>query len=171
MHDGPGHNDLGTVEVAVSPEEKFREYLKTQGLRLTPERQRIVQEVFSSHEHFDTDQLVARLSQGTGGGQRVSRSTVYRSLTLLVEAGLLRVVARPNDRDVYEHDYGYPEHDHLICKKCGKLIEFQDDRMREILAEVTAETGFRMTGHRLEVFGQCAECSRPKRRMRKLDMI
>ena len=163
-------SDLAAIDVAVSPEDKFREYLMTQGKRLTTERGTIVREVFSSHEHFDADQLVSRLSQRTDG-KRVSRSTVYRTLTQLVEAGLLRTVARPNDREVYEHDYGYPQHDHLICKECGTLIEFQDESIREILEQVAAKSGFRVSHHRLEVYGKCAQCCRPKRRVRKTDMI
>ena len=54
-------SDLAAVDVAVSPEDKFREYLMTKGMRLTTERETIVREVFASHEHFDVDQLVSRL--------------------------------------------------------------------------------------------------------------
>lgn len=150
-------NNLSPVDVAVSPASKFREYLATRGKRLTPERAIIVEEVFSSHEHFDPDQLIARLTQRQDG-RRVSRSTVYRTLTDLDEAGLLRKVARNNDRDIYEHDYGYPQHDHLICGKCGKLIEFRNEEIASILDKVATERGFRMTGHRLEVYGTCADC-------------
>jgi len=163
-------NDLSAIDVAVSPVDKFTEYLMTQGMRLTTERETIVREVFASHEHFDADQLVSRLSERTDG-KRVSRSTVYRTLELLVEAGLLRTVARPNGREVYEHDYGYPQHDHLICNECGSLIEFVEDSINEILARVAEENGFRVSSHRLEVYGKCADCCRSKRRHRKTDMI
>ena len=115
---------LANVSVSVSPSEKYREYLATKGLRLTRERSIIVEEVFAYHEHFDAEQLISRLAQKTDG-RRVSRSTIYRSLSQLEEASLIRKVARQEDRDVYEHDYGYPQHDHLICRKCGSLTEFQ----------------------------------------------
>lgn len=163
--------EFSVQETAVSPADRFREYLATQGMRLTQERATIVEEVFSSHEHFDADQLVTRLSHRKDG-KRVSRSTVYRALTWLEGAGLLRKVARNNDRDVYELDYGYPRHDHLICKKCGEMIEFQHPDLARILDEVVGRHGFRMENHRLEVKGLCADCSRPTRRNhRKLDMI
>ncbi|QDT42127.1 Ferric uptake regulation protein [Gimesia alba] len=160
-----------SLEIAVSPTEKFREYLATKGMRLTQERELIVTEVFSSHEHFDADQLVDRMSaQKTG--RRVSRSTVYRTLGWLEDAGLLRKVARTNDRDVYEHDYGYPQHDHFICKSCGELFEFQNDDIAEILQKLADQINFRMNEHRLEVYGICDECSRPpQRRHKKLDLI
>jgi Fur family ferric uptake transcriptional regulator len=164
-------SDLTAIEVAISPADKFREYLATRGKRLTRERETIVEEVYSSHDHFDTDQLVNRLSNRTDG-KRVSRATVYRTLLDLVEAGLLRKVARTQNREVFEHDYGYPQHDHLICSKCGTLTEFENATFSRILEAIADEHGFRMTGHRLEVYGLCAECSRPPRaRHRKLDMI
>lgn len=166
----PPSGELPAVEVSAPPRVKFDEYLATRGLRLTPERSAIVEEVFSSHRHFDGDELTARLLDRKGN-VRVSRATVYRTLRLMVEAGLLRRVARPNGREVYEHDYGYPQHDHFICRDCGELIEFHNGSISEILDQVAASNGFRVSGHRLEVYGLCQNCSRPQRRHSKLDLL
>lgn len=87
----------------MSPTEKLREYLATKGMRLTLERELIVAEVFSSQEQFDAEQLVERMFVQKSG-RRVSRSTVFRTLTYLEEAGLIRKVARTNDKDIYQHD-------------------------------------------------------------------
>ena len=164
-------HELESVEVAVSPAAKFQEYLATKGQRLTYVRHIIVEEVFADHEHFDKEQLVERLSRAKSG-RSVSRASVYRTLNLLEDAGLLRKVARSNDREVYEHDYGYPQHDHLICKECGDLIEFSAENTSRIVENVAAEYGFRVEGHRLEVYGMCADCCRPlQRRHKKLDQI
>lgn len=164
-------SNLSSVKVSISPVEKFREYLATQKMRLTLEREIIVKEVFSDHEHFDAEELTARLAS-RGSGPNVSRATVYRALREMVNAGLLRKVARPNDREVYEHDYGYPQHDHFICKSCGSLTEFKNDSISEILEQVAAQHGFRLDGHRLEAYGLCNACSRPpKSRHRKLDLL
>lgn len=163
--------DLGNVTVSVSPSEKFREYLATKGLRLTKERSTIVDEVFATHEHFDAEQLIGRLAQGADP-KRVSRSTIYRTLLQMEESGLIRKVARQEDRDVFEHDYGYPQHDHLICRKCGKLIEFQAESIAKALVDVAARHGFRMDGHRLEVSGLCNECCRPPAsRPKKMNLL
>jgi Fur family ferric uptake transcriptional regulator len=165
-------NDLTRPEVTVSPVEKFREFLATRSKRLTQERETIVREIFADHEHFDSDQIVSRLTQPRRDGGRVSRATVYRTLRELEKAGLIRKVARSNDREVYEHDYGYPQHDHFICEKCNQLVEFRNEEISSVLARVSAEHGFRMSGHRLEVHGICANCAKPPvRRHRKLDMI
>lgn len=163
--------EVSSVDVAVSPVEKFQEYLATKDMRLTRERMNLVEEVFSSHEHFDADLLIERVSRRKDG-RSVSRATVYRVLNLLDEAGLIRKVARQNDKDVYEHDYGYAQHDHFICSKCGELTEFSNERIREVVEEIAAEYGFRLSHHRLEAYGVCAACSSPPHRShRKLDMI
>ena len=164
-------SELQAVEVAIPPVEKFREYLATKGQRLTTERRIIVEEIFADHDHFDVDQIVSRLSQ-RDDGRRVSRSTVYRAVASLEDAGLLRKVARADGRDLYEHDYGYPQHDHLICRRTGKLIEFHSPELDDILRKVAAQHGFRMEGHRLEVYGLSAEACRPAKRSRgTLDRI
>jgi Fur family ferric uptake transcriptional regulator len=164
-------SELSALDVPVTPVDKFREFLRTKGLRLTPEREAVVRAVYASHEHFDADHWVSTLVLRPGK-KEASRSTVYRTLDLMAESGLIRKVARVNDRAVYEHDYGYPQHDHLICKKCHKLIEFPNEEIASVVEKVAAEHGFRMTGHRLEVEGICADCSRPpKRSHRKLEMI
>lgn len=159
--------ELQPLGVSVSPSEKFREFLSSKGLRMTRERELIVEEIYSSHEHFDADQLERRLAR-----KRVSRSSVYRTLALLNEAGLIRKVARQDDREIYEHDYGYPQHDHLICKRCGKLIEFHNEDISELLDDIARKHGFRMEAHRLEVSGLCNDCARPpETRPKKLNLL
>ena len=164
-------SELTSIRVAVSPGDKFREYLALQGKRFTRERSIVLDEVFASHEHFDPDSLIERLTSRTDG-TRVSRSTVYRTLTELEDAGLIRKVAQADNRAIYEHDYGYPQHDHLICGKCKQLIEFESDEISRILEDVAARNGFLMEGHRMEVYGTCENCRRPtQRRHRKLEQI
>ncbi|MCP4512263.1 MAG: transcriptional repressor [Fuerstiella sp.] len=164
-------SNFAPQEVAASPVEKFTEFLSTRNMRLTQERDIIVREIFSDHEHFDVDEIVARLDKPVDG-RRVSRATVYRTVSSLEEAGLIRKVARTNDREVYEHDYGYPQHDHFICEKCNSLLEFRNEEISAVLEKVAMEMGFRMVGHRLEGYGICAECAKPpSRRHCKLDMI
>ena len=164
-------SDLESVSDAVFCLTKFGEYLAPQNKRLTRERDLVLEQVFSSHEHFEREELVVTLTARTDG-RRVSRATVYRTLQELERAGLLRKVARANGRDVFEHDYGYPQHDHLICGECGTLIEFPAAEISKVVAEVSSAHGFRQTGHRLEVYGKCDDCCRPPQgRHPKLDMI
>lgn len=162
-------SELTALDVSISPAEKFREYLATRSKRMTRERSTIVEAVFAEHDHFDAEQLARQLDDGP---DRVSRSTVYRTLEQMVDAGMLRSVARQDGRTVYEHDYGYPEHDHLICRKCGSLTEFHNTEIRQILDQVAAGSGFRMESHRLEVTGLCNACCRPpETRPEKLNLL
>ncbi len=161
-------SSLGSVEVALSPLERFEEFLQSRGKRITQQRRVIVQEVFRRHAHFDADSLILDLSRIVGE-RSVSRPTVYRTLAELVDAGLLRDMEL-DGRTVYEHDYGYPQHDHLYCQKCHKLIEFQRDDLAQLRESVGREHQFRVTGHRLIITGICADCRRPNR-TRKLDLV
>src|SRR5690606_31513057 len=104
--------DLAPFQVSESPEEKFREFLEIRGEKLTEPRRVLVNQSFNTHKHFDADELVADPRES---GRRVSRSTVYRTLRLMVEAGLLREL-RLTNRSAYEHNYGYPSHDHMHCE-------------------------------------------------------
>ncbi len=161
---------LGTVEVALSPMERLEEYLQSRGKRNTEQRRTLIEHVFSHHEHFDADTLIEQLPRK---GQRgyVSRPTVYRTLNEFVDAGLLRRY-EIDGRAVYEHDYGYPQHDHLYCKECQKLFEFQSDELLKLREAVARENNFRVTSHQLIIKGVCADCSRQRRRTkRKVDLI
>src|SRR5947209_18475355 len=109
-------------------EDKFREFLEIRGEKLTEQRRTLVRHIFNSHKHFDADELVRDLH---GAGHDISRATVYRTLRLLVEAGLLREL-RLTNRTAYEHDYGYPAHDHLHCSPCNAVVEFTNDEVRRI---------------------------------------
>jgi Fur family ferric uptake transcriptional regulator len=159
--------DLEPLKVTESPEEKFREFLEIRGEKLTEPRRVLVNHIFNSHKHFDADELVADLRES---GRRVSRSTVYRSLRLLVEAGLLREL-RLTNRTAYEHAYGYPSHDHMHCTECGAIVEFRNDEIRRIRDEIGQHFGFRADNHRFVITGKCSNCLKSRSRRRKLDQI
>ena len=158
---------LSPLAVSESPEDKFREFLEIRGEKLTEPRRILVRHIFSSHKHFDADELVADLHNA---GRRVSRSTVYRTLRLLVEAGLLREF-RLTNRTVYEHDYGYPSHDHLYCTECNTIVEFRNDEIQRLREAVSLEHGFRAVGHRFVISGICPACCRARSPRRRLDLI
>jgi len=161
---------LGPVHVSSSPQERFAEFLQSKGKRITQQRRILVDHVFERHDHFDAEELIINLSQQTEGA-KVSRPTVYRTLNELVDAGLLRRMTL-GGRAVYEHDYGYPQHDHLHCTICDKLIEFQSTDLKRLRGAVAEEHQFRVTGHRLIISGICSDCSRQRhRRQTPLDLI
>jgi Fur family transcriptional regulator, ferric uptake regulator len=155
---------LGHVPVALSPRERFVEFLQSRGMRVTQQRLALVDHVFSHHEHFDADQLMEQLPH-SGQPGHVSRPTVYRTLGEFVDAGLLRKFVL-NGRSVYEHDYGYPQHDHFHCTECNQLFEFENEQLLRLREELGREHRFRVSGHRLIITGTCEECVKAKRRAR-----
>jgi Fur family transcriptional regulator, ferric uptake regulator len=160
---------LGKVDVAMTPRERFAEFLQTRGKRVTRQRQMIVEHVLSHHEHFDAEQLLEGLRK-TPEGARASRPTVYRTLTEMVDAGLLKKMVL-GGRAVYEHDYGYPQHDHLYCTSCQRLIEFSSDELLRIRNAVAGQHQFRAQGHRLIISGICADCRSNRSKSRHQDRV
>jgi Fur family ferric uptake transcriptional regulator len=160
---------LPAVAVSQSPEDKFREYLasRPKPQRFTGQQRVMVLYIFSQHNHFDADQLIDDMKQA---GFRVSRATVYRTLAKLVDAGLLRRLEL-GPRMYYEHDYGYPAHDHMHCGGCGKVIEFQSQAIDAAMRDICRQHLFNSNGHTLVIRGTCAECNRARGTKRRLDLI
>ncbi|MHB8968978.1 MAG: Fur family transcriptional regulator [Pirellulaceae bacterium] len=147
---------LHRVPVSLTPLERFEEYLRSRGMRNTEQRRVLVGYVFSQHDHFDADALIGKLPR-RGQPSYVSRPTVYRTLAEFVDAGLLRKFEL-DGRAVYEHDYGYPQHDHLHCQGCHRLIEFQSDALIALRDDVARRYQFHVAGHRLIIIGICEPC-------------
>jgi Fur family ferric uptake transcriptional regulator len=163
-------NSLGSVSTALTPLERFEEYLQTKGMRITEQRRLLVDHVFNHHEHFDADTLIQQLPRKGEAGY-VSRPTVYRTLNEFVDAGLLRKFEL-DGRAVFEHDYGYPKHDHLYCERSHKLIEFQSPELIELIQKIAHEHDFQVTSHRLIIQGVSRESRLSQgRRRRKQDMV
>ena len=130
----------------------FRAYLKGQGLHVTRARERIAREIFLVDGHFDVATLWARLQSA-----RIAPATIYRTLELLVEAGLVRRWML-YDRACYEMSLGRPRHEHIICTRCGRVVEFGDAALEERLAEVIERLRFRHERHQVVVYGVCPAC-------------
>ncbi len=162
----PADNLFQKPTVALTPVQRFQDYLQSRGMRNTQQRQSLLGVVFEHHEHFDADQLMERLPVKGADGY-VSRPTVYRTLGEFVDAGLLRKFELAG-RSVYEHDYGYPEHDHLYCQKCNQLIEFQSPELSKIRDQVAQEHGFRVKSHQLIIQGICESCRTSRTRVKRL---
>ncbi len=159
---------LTSVSVSQTPESKFREFLasRPKPQRFTEQQRELVEHVFEKHSHFEAEQLIEELK---AAGKRVSRATVYRTLLKLVDAGLLRRIELPTGT-VYDHDYGYPAHDHMVCEQCHRMIEFQSEKIDAVLTEVLGEHQFRANGRSLVIRGTCSECNAARAVKRRLVM-
>ena len=161
--------ELPSIPVSQSPEEKFREYLasRPRPQRYTEQQRAMVRFIFAQHDHFDADTLWQKMDLA---GLDVSRATVFRTLTKLVDAGLLRSI-EAGPRKKYEHGYGYPQHEHMQCSMCGKMIEFQEPRVDALIRDVCRAHGFQYSGHNFVIRGVCSDCNRNRVTKRRLDLI
>jgi Fur family ferric uptake transcriptional regulator len=105
--------------------------------------------------HFEADDLAFRLRKK---GSRISRATVYRTLPLLVKAGLLNRVIHGEKHQHYEHIHDEPQHDHLICLKCGGIVEFEEQSLREAEEKICGKHQFQPEKVVVEIFGYCKKC-------------
>jgi Fur family ferric uptake transcriptional regulator len=133
----------------------FRRYLIGKGLKFTPEREFILEEVFSRHDHFDAEDLFQVFR---GRGEDVSRATIYRTLPLLVDSGLVCEAMRCGERVCYEHIYGHRSHGHMICIECGKIIEFENKELEKIKKKVCKKYDFKPVEFRFGIKGYCKNC-------------
>jgi Fur family ferric uptake transcriptional regulator len=149
---------LHAVAVQVPPIERFGQFLLATEKRLTQQKRLIVEQIFSHHDHFDADELLDHL-RPLVAQRKVSRPTVYRTLAELTSAGMLRKM-EIGGRSVYEHDYGYPTHDHLFCERCNRLVEFHSPQLEQLRNAVAKEHRFQVIGHRMFITGICARCQK-----------
>lgn len=135
--------------------EKFSEFLKERGFRKTPERFNILEEIYKMNVHFDAEDLYIHMKNRE---YRVSRATVYNTLEILLECDLVKRHQFGKNLARYEKSYHYKQHDHLICTKCDKVIEFCDPRIQQIKDTVADFFNFTIDSHSLNLYGICNEC-------------
>lgn len=147
-----------TTDGAVASElERFIGFLRRKGFKITQERLDVLREINTIDGHFEAEDLLIRLRQQ---GKSVSKATIYRTLPLLLECGLVRQSFLTGEKQTYyEHTLGPRRHEHLICTRCGKVIEFMSPRLEAALATVYEDYRFAAEKRRVEIFGTCSECS------------
>lgn len=132
---------------------RFLDFLETKQLRMTGQRMAIIDTVFSTNEHFTADQLIEWSRERD---HSVSRATVYRTLPLLTESGLVREMDFGKEYKFYDPNYAdHPHHNHIICKDCEKIVEFESARIAELENEIVHKLGFSVSSQQLQITGSC----------------
>jgi Fur family ferric uptake transcriptional regulator len=133
--------------------------LKQAGLKATRPRLMILQLLEDAEErHLTAEGVYRSLLEA---GEEVGLATVYRVLTQFEQAGLVKRHHFDGERAFFELDE-HKHHDHMVCMRCGKVEEFVNDEIERLQREVADEHGFKLTDHRMELYGLCAECQKEK---------
>ena len=134
----------------------FAAFVRANGLKATRQRDRIVEVVLRSQGHLSIDELLEKVRRAD---PRISAATIYRTVKLLEEAGVAD--KRSFEGRITRYEASSDEHhDHLICTKCGRIDEFENERIEGLQEQVAQSFGYEVVSHRHEIYGICPDCRR-----------
>ena len=141
------------LNARLEAKEKFMDFLARKGLRVTAQREAIIETVFSTEEHFTAEQL---LEWARERDNSVSRATVYRTLPLLTESGLVHEMDFGKPYKFYDPNFSdHPNHNHLICEDCERIVEFDSDKITQLEDEIGHDLGFTVTSQNVQLTASC----------------
>jgi len=146
------------TEAREAAKRKFIDFLEKKKLRNTDQRRVIIDTVFDTDEHFTAEQL---LDWAREKDRSVSRATVYRTLLLLTESDLLHEMDFGKPYKFYDPNYSdHPNHHHLICEDCEKIVEFDSEQIKTIEEEIGQKLGFTVKSQKLQLSATCDSLKR-----------
>ena len=136
---------------------EFAKFIGEKGLKSTTQRDEIVNAFFDSGGHVSIEELHHSVQKKN---PKIGYTTVYRTLKLLTESGLAHESQFGDGQSRYEPVTAEEHHDHLICLKCGTIMEFENKKIEKLQDEVAKQHGFEVKNHKLELYGYCKKCRR-----------
>ncbi len=134
----------------------FKSYISKKGLKSTKQRDFIARSFFNIRTHISLDELSKKVKRTEPG---IGYATVYRTMKLLTDSGLAVTRHFGDGQTRYENLPEGGHHDHLICLKCSKIVEFQNQNIEDLQAQTASRHGFTVISHKLELYGYCSDCS------------
>jgi Fur family transcriptional regulator, ferric uptake regulator len=134
--------------------EGLDEYLDRMSLKQTQPRRIIVQIFLGMNTHVDAEELHRRVREE---GHDIGLATIYRTLNLLTEAGLVEQKSFQDGKSVFEIATPDSHHDHLMCTECRRMVEFEDHEIEALQTKIAIKYGMELRSHRLDLFGRCVD--------------
>jgi Fur family transcriptional regulator, ferric uptake regulator len=135
----------------------FQEFIAAKGLKSTRQRDLILDAFLSSDRHISIEELYLKLR---AKHPSIGYATVYRTLKLFAESGIARETHFGDGQTRYEHLLEGEHHDHLVCTRCGAIVEFENEAIEQLQSAVAQQHGFHIENHKLELYGACANCQK-----------
>ena len=142
-----------------SAENILRQYLKNNGLLHSKQREQILDIFLKTEKHLTVDDLCQLVRKKN---PRVGLATVYRAMRVICGAGLAREVDFGDGVRRFEHEYRHQHHDHLVCLKCGRVIEVMSPEIKKLQERLAKKHNFTPVRRRMKIFGTCRTCKRKK---------
>ena len=139
--------------------ELFNDFITKKNLRMTPQRALILDICLKKQGHISAEELYDLVKKRDPS---IGQATVYRMLKLLSESGIARAVEFGDGVARYESHIGREHHDHLICTECNKEVEVVDEDIEKLQERLARKHGFKLTGHKMYLYGICRQCQRKK---------
>lgn len=136
--------------------ELLQKYLHEKGLKSTTQRDDIIDVFFKTNTHINLEELLKRVRRKN---PKVGYATVYRTMKLLAECGLALERQFGDGQTRYEHIPDDSHHDHCICVRCGKIMEFENQKIEHLQKEIADKLNFTVANHKLELYGYCSKCA------------
>jgi Fur family ferric uptake transcriptional regulator len=133
----------------------FIDYLQANKLKLTPHRELILETFLENEGHRSVEDIYHTVK---AIDPRIGYTTVYRMMKLMIRCGLAREIELADGITRYEHLFNHEHHDHLICMECGNSIEFYNPEIEALQDAASAQLGFKVMDHKLQIYGVCRDC-------------
>ena len=135
--------------------EVLENYITEHNLKITTQRRTVLNVFLECNSHVSVEELYSIVSEQD---PKIGLATIYRTLALLTKSGLALEMDFGDGQKRYESSFMSAHHDHMVCTECGKIIEFNHPLIEKYQEEIAIQNGFKITSHKLDLFGHCNNC-------------
>jgi Fur family ferric uptake transcriptional regulator len=152
-------------QIHAQEKEQFRKLFKQENIDQFEDRFKILEIFLTTERHMTVDEVAQLLTQH---GQTYSPTFIIETLKMMCDYGFAQKNRFENGEIRYEHHHPCHHHDHMICTKCGQIIEFENDQLERLQAKIASNYNFHMLQHKMEIYGICGNCMQMQARMMPL---